>query len=116
MPGLIIWKDREINRLKRDIDRLFEGLWVDFCVPVLPKARREAPFLELIESEERLTITAEIPGIDPADLDVTVTAELLTIRGTVKRELSREGLGSYGIKKNHDSFSRSLRTGTSISW
>jgi len=109
MPGLIIWKDREINRLKRDIDRLFEGLWVDFCVPVLPKARREAPFLDLIESGESLMITAEIPGIDPEDLDVTITEELLTIRGTMKRKLNREGEDSYRIQKNHDSFSRSLR-------
>ena len=109
MPGLIIWKDREINRLKRDIDRLFEGLWVDFCVPVLPKARREAPFLDLIESGESLMITAEIPGIDPEDLDVTITEELLTIRGTLKCKLRREDEGHYGSGRSHDSFSRSLR-------
>ena len=109
MPGLIIWKDREINRLKRDIDRLFEGLWVDFCVPVLPKARREAPYLDLIESREGLMITAEIPGVDPEDLDVTVTEELLTIRGTMKHKLQREGEGYSGIGRSHDSFSRSLR-------
>jgi HSP20 family protein len=109
MPGLIIWKDREINRLKRDIDRLFEGLWVDFCMPVLPKARREAPYLDLIESRENLTITAEIPGVDPEDLDVTVTAELLTIRGTMKRKPYRDGQGYDGTERSHDSFSRSLR-------
>jgi HSP20 family protein len=109
MPGLIIWKDREINRLKRDIDRLFEGLWVDFCIPVLPKSRREAPFLDVSESQENLIITAEIPGVDPEDLDVAVTEELLTIRGIVKRDLYREGQGYRGIQRSHDSFSRSIR-------
>ena len=109
MPGLIIWKDREINRLKRDIDRLFEGLWVDFCVPVLPKTRREAPFLELSESDESLMIRAEIPGVDPEDLDVSVTEDILTIRGIMKRELYREGEGYYGTQRSLDSFSRSVR-------
>jgi HSP20 family protein len=109
MPGLIIWKDREINRLKRDIDRLLEGLWVDFCVPVLPKARREAPFLDLSESRKSLMITAEIPGVNPEDLDVSITEDILTIRGIMKRELYREGEDYYGIQRSHDSFSRSIR-------
>jgi HSP20 family protein len=109
MPGLIIWKDREINRLRRDIDRLLEGLWIDFCRPVLPKARRGAPFLDLTESRDGLVITAEIPGVDAEDLDVTVTEELLTIRGAMKPQSSRGGEGCDGIDGSQDSFSRSLR-------
>ena len=109
MPGLIIWKDREINRLKRDIDRLFDGLWADFCVPVLPKTRREAPFLDLSEGQECLIITAEIPGVDPADLDVSMTEDILTIRGIIKPELYREGAGYHGTQRSHGSFSRSVR-------
>ena len=42
-------------------------------------------------------------------LDVTVTEELLTIRGTMKHKLQREGEGYSGIGRSHDSFSRSLR-------
>jgi HSP20 family protein len=95
--------------MKRDIDRLFEGLWVDFCMPVLPKARREAPYLDLVETREGLVITAEIPGVDPEDLDVTVTDELLTIRGAMKRKPYREGQGYAGLERSRDSFSRSLR-------
>ncbi len=108
MPGLIIWKDREINRLKRDIDRLFEGLWVDFCMPVLPKTRREAPFLDLNESQESLMITAEIPGVDPQDLDIAVTGDILTIRGIMKRDSARKREGYYGIRSSHDCFLRSI--------
>ncbi len=109
MPGLITWKDREISRLKRDIDRLLEALWVDFCRPVLPKTRREAPFLDLSESQESLMITAEIPGVDPKDLDVSITEDVLTIRGTMKREQYREHEDFYEVQRSHDSFSRSVR-------
>ena len=47
MPGLIIWKNQEIDRLKRDMDRLFSRLWDDFCIPVLPRPFREGPFVDL---------------------------------------------------------------------
>jgi HSP20 family protein len=41
--------------------------------------------------EEDVIITAEIPGIDPADIDLTVTGDTLTIRGTRKAQEVKEG-------------------------
>jgi HSP20 family protein len=81
MPGLIIWKNQEIDRLKRDMDRLFARLWDDFCIPLFPRGYREAPFIDLSETEDRLILRAEIPGVTPEDLDISITDGTLTIRG-----------------------------------
>ena len=34
MAGLILWKNQEINKLRKDIDRLFDRLWDDFGMPL----------------------------------------------------------------------------------
>ena len=47
MPELIIWKNQEIDRLKRDMDRLFARLRDDFCMPLFPRSVRETLFLDL---------------------------------------------------------------------
>ena len=41
MAELIIWKTQEIDRLKKDMDRLLARFRDDFCSPLLLKGFRE---------------------------------------------------------------------------
>ena len=43
MPGLTLWKNQEIDRLRRDMDRLFARLWDDFGMPRFPRIARNIP-------------------------------------------------------------------------
>ena len=73
---------REIDRVQRDASSIF----------TLPRRRPEAayPPMNIHTGEEDVIITAEIPGIDPADIDLTVTGDTLTIRGTRKAPGSQD--------------------------
>ena len=86
MSGLIVWKKQEMDRLKKDMDRLMERLWDDFCVPLFPRIPMELPSFDLLETEESLILNAEIPGITPEDLELSVTGDNLTIKGNLRRE------------------------------
>lgn len=66
---------REINRLFDDVSRGF-GLF--------GAADREdlaSPRIEVVETDKDLCVTAELPGVDPKDVDVTLEDDLLTLRG-----------------------------------
>ena len=109
MPGLIIWKNQEIDRLKRDMDRLFSRLWDDFCIPVLPRPFREGPFVDLSETDDSLILRAEIPGMKPEDLEISVSNDVLTLRGEATREDETDEEGYRSAERGVRSFSRTIQ-------
>ena len=109
MPELTIWTNQEINKLRRDIDRLFARLRDDFAAPLFPRIVRDVPFVDLSETEDDLIIKAEIPGINPEDLDISVTEDRLNIKGEIKQEFVDEREDYHRMERRYGSFSRSLQ-------
>jgi len=99
MPGLIIWKNQEINKLRRDMDRLFARLWDDFGMPHFTRPSRDIPFIDLSETEEDLILKAEIPGLNAEDLDISITDDILTIKGEMKQELVKESENYHRMER-----------------
>lgn len=109
MPGLIVWKNQEMNRLRRDMDRLLGRLWDDFGVPFFPGTARDLPFIDLSEKGDTLIVKAEIPGINPEDLEISISDDVLTIKGEMKREVV-DGIEDYHrIERRYGSFTRNLQ-------
>jgi len=109
MPGLILWKNQEIDRLRRDMDRLISRLWEDFGTTLSSQAFEEIPSLEVSETQDRLIIKAEVPSMGPDDLDVSLTDDVLTIKGRVAQEQAAEEGDVYETQRTFGLFSRSLR-------
>lgn len=109
MPGLTIWKNQEIDRMRRDLNRLFDRLWGDFGVPLYPRAFRDTPSINLSETENELIIKADIPGMDPDDVEIRITDDILTIKGEVKQELTTESENYHRIERRYGTFSRTLQ-------
>jgi HSP20 family protein len=109
MAELIIWKTQEIDRLKKDMDRLLARFRDDFSSPLLLKGFREEPYLELSETQDDLLLKAEIPDVRPKDLDITISDDLLTIRADVQQEAFCEGEGFRGRTQSCSFFSRTVQ-------
>ncbi|RJR41134.1 MAG: Hsp20/alpha crystallin family protein [Desulfobacteraceae bacterium] len=110
MPGLILWKNEEINKLKKDMDRLFTRMWDDFGIRLSPSGMGGFTFLDMSETEEVLVIQAEIPGVDLEDLDVSISDDLLlTIKWKSREEMEEETENSYAASRRIRAFSRSFR-------
>jgi HSP20 family protein len=99
MPGLILWKNEEINKLKRDMDRLFSRMWDDFGIRLSPSGL--GTILDMSETEDLLVIQAELPEVDPTDLEVSLADDLLTIKWNIWEEIFEE--------KRQRFFSRTFR-------
>ncbi len=64
--------------LERQVDRLLNGL--TFPIPLI-RVERQYPPINLYELPEEYLLTSELPGIEPAELDLTVANGILTLRG-----------------------------------
>lgn len=90
-----------------DMDRLFEALRD-------PRRRPSAgltamPPLDWSEGEDGIVLRAEVPGVDPADLEITVHGDVLTIAGETKSETeSSEGTTTYS-ERRFGSFRREIQ-------
>ena len=71
---------RDLDRLRGEIDRVFS----DFGTETEPFFSRAYPAVNLSEDADHLYVRAELPGVRPEDLDVSVVEGRLTIRGERK--------------------------------
>lgn len=67
------------------------------------------PSVGLKEENERYVVFADIPGVKPEDIHVSVENNLLTISGEREHEATKEADGHTRIEREHDSFNRQFR-------
>jgi HSP20 family protein len=109
MAELIIWKNQEIDRLRRDMNRLLNRFRDDFCSPLMLKVFREDPYLQLSETEDDLLLRAEIPDVQPKDLDITINDTLLTVKAVIRQEMFSEGEDFRESAQSCSFFSRTVQ-------
>ena len=96
--------------LEKDIFDRFERLFEDFALPSLFEEREAwVPAFDVIENDKEYVLTAELPGIDPKDIDITISNGILTIKGEKKREEENKGEGYYFMERRYGAFQRSFR-------
>lgn len=110
--------EHPITNLRQEIDNLFENFMTGF--PVFP--RWSTPFMnfpeprfalspdvDFSETDEGYEITAEIPGLDAKDLDITLTNDVLTLKGEKKHEREEKNKGYYLNERSYGAFQRTFR-------
>jgi HSP20 family protein len=110
MNELMAWKPfREVSRLRREMDRL----WDDFFGPgrraLRPLAEEWVPAMDLSETADKVVVKAEVPGMEPKDIDISLSGDLLTIRGEKKSEREEKKENYHLVERSYGSFSRSVR-------
>ncbi len=75
-----------------------------------PFFRRSAyPPLNVWISDEGLVVDAELPGVDPKDVEISVLGDELTLRGQIRAEEAPETGAYHQRERPHGEFSRTLR-------
>jgi HSP20 family protein len=108
MSELILWKDKEMTKLRRDMDRLFNRFCYGFGVPFFPDDFSGAPAFNLSETEDDLILEAKLPGMKPKDMDISVTEDTLSIKGEIREESVKEGARYQTVERRSGSFSRTI--------
>ena len=95
-----------LRTLRDDVNRLLSGT-LDGDDGSSVVTSRWAPAVDIKEEPERFVIHADIPGVDPKNIEVTLDNGVLTIRGERRLETKEEGDHGYRrVERLHGTFYR----------
>ncbi|HVI27407.1 Hsp20/alpha crystallin family protein [Hansschlegelia sp.] len=99
----------------RDIDRLFDRMAAGIEFPAMERlferagADGFAPAIDITETKDEYKLVAEMPGLEPSQVDVSVTGDTLVIKGEKKRETEKTEGGVHVSERTFGSFRRSFQ-------
>lgn len=111
------------DTLRQEVDRIFEDFTRGFgrfplgrrMLDLEPLARFEggasfaAPAIDVVEKDNEYAISAELPGLDEKDVDVSVSEDMLTIKGEKKEEKEEKAKNYYLSERRYGSFQRTFQ-------
>ena len=68
----------------------------------------EFPAMNVSEDENEIKVTAELPGLKPEEIDVSIAQGILTVKGEKKFEDEEKKDNYHRIERSYGSFQRSL--------
>lgn len=111
-----------LGMLRDDIDRAFDRMfkdWPSFGTLSRPdffgngeflgRATSMAPRVDVTEDDNAYEITAEMPGVEEKDVEITVKDDRLTLRGEKKSEKEEKKTDYHMTERSYGSFERSFR-------
>ena len=99
------WRDpfEELERMRRQMDRLFEGLSGRLLGEPSPGV---FPLVNVTESSDNYYVRAELPGVKSSDIDISVTGSSLSISGERKIFSEDEKANYHRREREAGRFSR----------
>lgn len=95
---------REASRLQREMNRLFDDYH-----PARMRRASGYPALNVWANAEGLRVTAEVPGVSPEDIDISVVGETLTLSGARKPDEVAEDVRYHRQERGCGEFTRSIQ-------
>ena len=108
MSKLIPWRDREIDRFRGEIDRMFDDFFTQSSFDRSVKRGDWVPAIDLSETSKEIVVHVEVPGIDAEDIDISLNGRVLTIKGERKQEQEEKEKNYHRIERRYGSFFRSF--------
>jgi HSP20 family protein len=110
--NLIPWRRQGngFGALRRQINRVFEDFGLsDLEFTGLPEAAGEwGPALDVAETPESFVVKAELPGIDPKQVEISVIGNTLTIKGEKQAEKEEKGKTWHRVERSYGAFTRTF--------
>lgn len=113
LRNLVPWRNRGLNRtpgytLDKTVDSMFDDFFNDFERFAMQPFGQTGfnPTLDVSESDHAITVTAELPGLTENDVEISLTHDVLTIKGEKKHEHEDKGDNYHRIERSYGSFQR----------
>jgi HSP20 family protein len=96
---------REMERLRREMNSLLA------TIPAQPEIRggETYPAMNIWTNEDGTIVTAELPGFDPGEIDISVVGDTLTLKGGREPVELQEGATYHRRERGCGRFSRAFR-------
>ena len=105
MRTLAPWGGNLRREMERFFDRFVEPVWEPFEMV----GGDWAPKLNVSETKEAMVVTAEMPGVDPKDIEIGLTGDMLTLKGEKDKETAEKEERYHRVERTYGAFLRSVR-------
>jgi HSP20 family protein len=109
LPSFFGRDDDPFGSLFREVQKTFEDFSRRSPVTGLGSDML-APKIDITESKDAINVTAELPGVEEKDVDLTLADGVLTIRGEKKSERDEQDKDKswHVVERSYGSFSRTI--------
>jgi HSP20 family protein len=95
---------------RREMDRMLDDFFGGSALrPTYAGWQGTALAVDIDETDRELIVTAELPGVNDKDVEVSLAGDVLTIKGEKKAAREQKNGDSYYAERRFGSFSRALR-------
>lgn len=98
---------------RREVDRIFDDFFNNLggrsLRPMGTDWQAVTPRVDVEENDKELIVTAELPGLNEKDFEVTLAGDVLIIKGEKKAEKEEKAGDTTYMERRYGSFSRSIR-------
>ena len=102
---------RDLATMRDEMDRIFDGA---FSRPFARPACDFCPVVDVEENAEQFVLKADLPGVPPQDVKVSLMGDTLTVRGERKQENQKADGSVLRAERVHGSFERSFTLGAPV--
>ena len=97
---------RLLNQFHRDLDQMFARSGDESNGDSAIATSAWVPTVDIKEDPQHFLIEADIPGVNPKDIEITMENGVLTIKGERKVESQDDGKNYKRVERMHGSFYR----------
>lgn len=104
-----ITSPKDLFNLRTELDKFFEDFFDNWWKEGRELAETQwRPSVDISETDEKIVVNAELPGIDQENVKVTLRDNVLTIKGEKKQEEKEEGKNYHRVERVYGNFERSF--------
>lgn len=94
------------HSLQREMNRLFDEFTHGWSLPQFDMSKEFQAKVDVKETDKEIIVTAELPGVDLKDIDVSLRSDGLALRGEKLAEKEEKEKGYYRMERSYGSFYR----------
>lgn len=111
-PAPAIWQS-----MRREMDKLFDQFSDGFTFPALSRVENLWPSLgtelaslaiDVTEDDKAYKVTAELPGLEEKDVNITLNNDVLLIKGEKRQQKEEKDKNHYLCERSYGAFQRSF--------
>lgn len=91
---------------RKEMDALVDGFFSGFGESRIAEDFR--PRVDVKETDKEISVTAELPGVDEKDVEISLAGDVLTIKGEKKAEKEEKSEERYHFERSYGAFRRSF--------
>ena len=113
--NIVPWKPfDELKTMRKEMDNLWDRFFPETPLHERYAGHEWLPAIDLKETKDKLVVKAELPGLETKDIDLTLTEDILTIRGEKKEEKEEKDERRYFVERYCGAFERRIKLPTLV--